>query len=65
MTKAELKNEQALKKASNKMLNAVMLFRQYNSDACWKGDPKVASKNMRGLNTKVAKREALKTNISM
>ena len=34
MAKAELKKERALKKASNKMLNVVMLFRQYNSDAC-------------------------------
>ena len=52
-----------MEKASNKILDDVIMFRLYASDALWKGNKTVAAKNLRKLTRDLAKREALKTNI--
>ena len=65
LVKAELNKEKAFEKVSNKMLDDVMLFRLYESDACWKGNPTVVTKNLRNLTSDIAKRQVLKTNNSI
>ena len=47
------------------MLDAVMLFRLYDSGACWKVNPTVVAENLINMTSYVAKRDALKTNISI
>ena len=45
------------------MLDAVILFRLYEFDACWKGNPTVVVKNLINMDSDGAKREVFKTNI--
>ena len=65
LVKAELNKDKALGKASNKMLDSVILFRLYESGACWKVNTTVVANNLRNLASDIAKREVLKTNISI
>ena len=52
-------------KASNKIIDAVMMFRLYESGTCWKVNTTVVANNLINLASDVAKREAFKTNISI
>ena len=55
--------EESLKKASEDYINELYYFRMGNSDACWKGDPRVVAKELGKLKSEAAKYHAIKENI--
>ena len=65
VVKSELKKDKALEKESNKKLDAIIQFRLYDYYAFWKVNTTVVANNLRNLARNVAKREALKTIISI
>ena len=54
-----------LDKSKKSLVKAMMYHEMYNSEACWKGDSKIVTANLRKLDLEAKKREALKENISI
>ena len=61
--KKELLKQLGMKKAQEAYIDAIYYHRMYYSEACWKGDPKVVTANLRRFKSESSKYEALKENI--
>ena len=61
--KEEIIKEKSFEKSMEENIDAQYYHRMGDSLACWKGDPKVATKNLKKLNSESAKYKALKENI--
>lgn len=61
--KKELLKQLGMKKAQEAYIDAIYYHRMYDSEACWKGNPKVVTANLRKLKSESTKYEALKENI--
>ncbi len=46
-------------------INALYYHKMYNSDACWKGSPRIVSCQLKNLSSEKAKHTAIKENIQM
>ena len=56
----ELARRKGLDKAKKGLVNALIYHKMYNSEACWKVNPKVVVRKLRRLNMDGNKYEALK-----
>ena len=63
--KEEILKEKGMEKASVEMAKAIRYFRMYDTDACWKGDPKVVALMLKRIRKPSLQREGLITNINM
>lgn len=63
--KDDLAKEKSLEKASEEYIDAVYYHRMYNSDACWKGEPRVVTNELGKLKSDAAKYRAVKENIQI
>ena len=61
----ELLMDSSYKKSTKKMDNATVYLCIYRSEAYWEGSPSVVDKNLKKISSEVAKRDALKKNISI
>ena len=48
-----------LDKSKKSLVKAMMYHEMYNSEACWKGDSKIVTANLRKLDLEGKKRESL------
>ena len=57
--------QKGLQKSDAGVVKALMLHAMNNTDACWKGDPKIMAASLNKLKTEGKQRDALQTNISI
>jgi hypothetical protein len=63
--KEEIMKEKALQKSMEENIDAQYYHRMWNSEACWKDDPKVVSRELKKLKSESAKYNAIKENINI
>lgn len=63
--KEELIKEKYDKKMMESYIDAMYYYKMYHSSACWKGDPKIVTRELKKLSSDFAKYTAIKENIRM
>jgi len=61
--KEEILKEKNRRKVTEEYIDALYYHCMYNSDACWKGDPRMVTKELKKLKSKSTKYKAVKENI--
>ena len=63
--KEEMLHQMGIEKAKESLVEAAYYHRMYNSLACWKGDKRVVTRNLKKMTSEASKYEALKENIKI